>query len=57
MIHHKQRGKKTDAEIQSSESPKAKKHKSTDSDEDNEEPRNQPGTSSNTQPIGPVLPY
>ena len=52
-----QRGKKTVAGKQSSESPKAKNHKSTDSDEDDEEPQHEPGTSSNTQPIGPVLPY
>ena len=50
-----QRGKKTVAEKQSSESPKAKNHKSTDSDEDDEWPENEPGTTSNTQPIGPVL--
>ena len=35
--------------------PKAKKHKSMDSDEDDEEPRIEPGTSSNT-PTFPVLP-
>ena len=52
-----QRGKKTVAERQSSESPKAKKHKSTDSDVDDEEPHNEPGTSSNSQPAVPVLPY
>ena len=34
-----------------------RKHKSTDSDEDDEEPQNEPGSSSNTQPIGPVLPF
>ena len=36
--------------------PEAKKHKPMDSDEDDEEPRNEPGTSSNTQPPVPVLP-
>ena len=34
-----------------------KKHKSIDSDEDDEEPRNEPGTSSNPQPTVPGLPY
>ena len=34
-----------------------RKHKSTDSDEDDEEPQNELVTSSNTQPIGPVLPF
>ena len=36
--------------------PTAKKHKSMDSDEDNEEPQNEPGTSSTSQPFVPVLP-
>ena len=40
----------------SSDLPKAKMHKPTDSDEDDEEPQNEPGTSSNTQPIVRVLP-
>ena len=39
-----------------SEPPKAKKHKSMDSDEDDEEPPNEPGTSSNTQLSALVLP-
>ena len=52
-----QRGKKTLAERQLSEAPKANKHKPTDSDEDDEEPQYEPGTSSNAQPIGQVLPY
>ena len=39
-----QRGKKTVAEQQSSELPTAQKHKSTDSDEDDEEPQNEPRT-------------
>ena len=52
-----QRGKKTVAEKQPNEPPKAKKHKSTESDEDDEEPRNEPGTSSNTQPTVPMLRY
>ena len=43
--------------MQSNEPPKAKKHKSLDSDEDNEEPRNESGTSSNTQPAASVLCY
>ena len=45
------------AEKQPSEKPKAKKHKSLDSDEDDEEPQNEPGTSSNSQPTAPVLLY
>ena len=36
--------------------PIAKKHKSMDSDEDDEEPQNEPGTSSTSQPFLPVLP-
>ena len=36
--------------------PVAKKHKSMDSDEDDEEPQNEPGTSSTSQPFVPVLP-
>ena len=52
----KQKGKKTVAKKQPSELPKAKKHKSMDSDEDDEEPQNEPGTSSNYQPTVPVLP-
>ena len=46
---HQQKGKKTVAEKEPSRPSKAKKHKSIDSDEDDEEPRNEPGTSSNTQ--------
>ena len=34
-----------------------KKHKSMDSDEDDEEPRNEPGTASNSQPFVPVRPH
>ena len=41
---------------QPSELQSAKKHKSMDSDEDDEEPQNEPGSSSNCQPIVPVLP-
>ena len=41
----KQKGKKTAAEKQPSTPPKAKKHKSMDSDEDDEEPQNESGTS------------
>ena len=33
-----------------------KKHKSMDSDEDDEEPQNEPGSSSNSQRVVPVLP-
>ena len=44
------------AEKQPSELPKAKKHKSLDSDEDDEEHQNDPGASSNSQPTAPVLP-
>ena len=52
----KQEGKKTVAEEQPSDPPKAKKHKSVDSDEDDEEPQNEHGTSSNSQLAAPVLP-
>ena len=53
----RQKGKKTTAEVKKpSDLPKAKKHKSMDSDEDDEVPQNEPGTSSNTQPRVPVLP-
>ena len=51
-----QKGKKTFTEKQPSTPPKAKKHKSMDSDEDDEEPQNEPGLSSNSQPTVPVLP-
>ena len=47
----KQKGKKTLAEKQPSELPKAKKRKPLDSDEDDEEPQNDPGTSSNSRPV------
>ena len=39
-----------------SDLPKAKKHKLMVSDEEDEEPHNEPGTSSNSQPIILVLP-
>ena len=39
-----------------SDLPKTKKHKPMDSDEDDEGPQNEPGTSSNSEPITPVLP-
>ena len=53
----KQKEKKTMAEVKKpSDLPKAKKHKPMDSDEDDEQPQNEPGTSSNTPPIVPVLP-
>ena len=42
-----QKGKKTVAEKQPSTPPKAKKHKSMDADEDDQEPQNEPGTSFN----------
>ena len=43
--------KNNTAEKQPSELPRAKKHKSMDSDEHDEEPQNEPGTSSNSQPF------
>ena len=53
----KQKGKKTVAEMkQPSELPKATKHISMDSDEEDAEPQNEHGTSSNSQPVVPVLP-
>ena len=39
-----------------SELQKAKKHKSKNSDEDDEEPQDEPGTFSNSQPTVPLLP-
>ena len=51
-----QKGKTTVAEKEPSDPPKAKKHKSVDSDKDDEEPRNEPGSSSNSQLV-PVLPF
>ena len=51
----KQKGRNIVAEKQPSELPKAKKHNSLDSDEDDEEPQNELGTSSNSQPIAPVF--
>ena len=53
----KQKRKNIVAEKQPRELPKAKEHKSLDSDEDDEEPQNEPGTSSNSQPTATVLPY
>ena len=52
----KQKGKKTLAK-KPGDLPKAKKHKSMDSDEDDEDPQNEPGTSSNSQPTLPVQYY
>ena len=52
----KQKGKKTAAENQPSESLKVTKHKFMDSDEYDEETQNEPGTSSTSQPTEPVLP-
>ena len=53
----RQKGNKTKAEVKKpSDLPKAKKHKPMDSDEDDEVPQNEPGTSSNTEPPVPVLP-
>ena len=52
-----QKKRKTIAEMEHpSALPNAKKHKSMDSDEDDEEPQNEPGSSSNSQLIVPVLP-
>ena len=53
----KQKGKKTAAEEQPSDPPKATKHKPIDSGEDDEEPQNEHGTSSNSQPAVPALPH
>ena len=50
-------GKENCCRNQSSDLPNAKKHKSMDSDEDDAEPQNEPGTSSTSQPTDPVLPY
>ena len=51
------RDRKTTAEMrQPSELPNAEKRKSMDSDEDNEEAQNEPGSSSNSQPIVSVRP-
>ena len=52
----KQKGRKTTSEKQPSTPPKAKKYEPMDSDEDDEEPRNEPGTSSNSHTTVPVLP-
>ena len=54
----KQKGKKTVAEMQQPcDLPNVKKkHKSMGSDEDDEEPQNEPGSSSNSQRVVPVLP-
>ena len=53
----KQKGKKTVAEMkQPSDLPNVKKHKSMDSDEDDEERPNELESSSTSQPIVPVLP-
>ena len=41
---------------QPSDLPNAKKHNSMDSDEDDEEPQSEPGRSSNSQCVVPVLP-
>ena len=51
----KQNGKNVVTEMQPSELWKAKKHKSLDSDEDDEERENEPRTASNSQPTAPVL--
>ena len=53
----RQKGKKTTAEVKKpSHLPKAKKHEPMDSDEDDQVPQNEPGTSSNTQLPEPVSP-
>ena len=52
-----QQGKKTQKELgKPNDLPVAKKHKSMGSDEDDEEPQNEPRTSSTSQPFVPVLP-
>ena len=52
----RQKGKKTTAEVKKpSVLPKAKKHEPMDSDEDDEVPQNEHGTSSSTQPPVPLL--
>ena len=48
------KGKKHTAEKQPSTLPKAKKYKPMDSDEDDEEPQNVPGTSQTTVPVQPL---
>ena len=54
---HRQKGKKNTAKMKKPRDlPKAKKHKPMDSNEDDERPQNDPGTSSDTQPPVPVLP-
>ena len=50
------KGKKNTAENQPSTPQKAKKYKLMDSDEDDEKPQNEPGTSSESQTTVPVLP-
>ena len=51
-----QKGKKTKAEVgKPNELPVAKKHKSMDSDDDDEEPQSETGTSFYSQPFVPVL--
>ena len=50
------KGKKTVTEKQPSTPPKAKKHKSKDLNENDEEPQNELGTFSKSQPTVPVLP-
>ena len=55
-VHRRQKGKKTTADVKKpSDLPEAKKHEPMDSDEDDEVPQNEPGTSSNIQPPVPVL--
>ena len=56
-VHKNRREGKLLLKSNRGEPPKAKKHKSIDSDEDDEETRNETGTSSNSQPAAPVLPY
>ena len=51
-VHKDRKERKPTVEVKKpSDLPKAKKHKPMDSDEDDEVPQNEPGTSSNTQPI------
>ena len=51
-----QKGKKTITENQPSNLPSAQKHNSSGADEDDQEPQNEPGTSSTAQLTEPVLP-
>ena len=57
-VHKNRKEKKATTEVKKpSDFPEGKKHKSMDSDEDDEVPQNEPGTSSNTQLPAPVPPF